>query len=85
MASAGGFDRSGQDISILYEDGDAIKLSFASVTPSIDGTYASSAESGNMAGSYTSFGLSYKQQFNDQISMALVYDQPYGAKVDYKD
>lgn len=85
MASAGGFDRTGQDISILYEDGDAVKLSFATVSPSVDGTYASSANSGNMAGSYTSFGFAYKQQFNDNIAMALIYDQPYGANVDYGD
>lgn len=86
-AFAGGFDRTNQNIGILYEDGDAVKLSFASVTPSVDGTYtlggAQIGTSGNMAGSYTSFGLSYKQQFNDQWAMALIYDQPYGAKVDY--
>lgn len=88
MAMAGGLDRSGQPIGIIFEDGNVAQLSFGSVAPSVTGTAVTALggfSSGNMAGDYTQFGAGLKYDFNDSVSIAVIYDQPYGADVDYSD
>ena len=82
IAAAGGLDRSGQGIGIIFEDGDYAELSFGSVMPSLSGVGIGGA-TGNIAPSYTQIGMGFKTQINDQVSMALIYDQPFGASVDY--
>ncbi|MBU2993332.1 transporter [Octadecabacter sp. 1_MG-2023] len=82
IATAGGLDRSGQGIGVIFEDGDYAELSFGSVNPTLDGT-GIGGDTGNIAPSYTQLGAAYKTQVNDQVSLALIYDQPFGAAVDY--
>jgi long-chain fatty acid transport protein len=89
IATAGGLDRSGQGIGAIFEDGDYAELSFGSVSPSISGVgFATNfggvgASSGNIANSYVQLGMAYKSQLNDQFSLAIIYDQPFGADVEY--
>ncbi len=82
IASAGGLDRSGQGVGVIFEDGDYVELSFGSVMPSLTGVGIGGA-TGNIAPDYTQLGLGYKTQVNEQLSFALIYDQPFGAAVDY--
>lgn len=85
-AAAGGIDRSGQNIGILFEKGRVVELSFGSVSPSVSGNDVAAfggGPSGDVAASYTQFSLSYKQDFTDKISFALILDQPFGADVQY--
>ena len=84
-ASAGGIDRSGQDIGLLFEDGNAVEFTFGYVSPSVSGVDIASVPTGNVADSYFQFSLGYKQQVNDRLSFALILDQPYGADVLYPD
>lgn len=81
-AVAGGIERSTQSVGILFEEGRYAELSFASVNPSVSGNFGASS-SGNMASSYMKFGFSYKQDLGDNLSFALIYDQPVGADVSY--
>ncbi|MEJ8560706.1 outer membrane protein transport protein [Yoonia sp. GPGPB17] len=86
IASAGGLDRSGQPIGVIFEEGNYVELSFGQVTPDITGTLATAGgtqKSGGIAPDYTQFGFAFKAQINEQISLALIFDQPYGADVDY--
>ncbi|MDA0722351.1 MAG: transporter [Proteobacteria bacterium] len=86
MAQAGGLDRSGQGIGVLFEDGNTVELSFGSVRPSVSGSVAlgpTTQQSGDMAPDYTQFGFGVKMQVNDQVSLALISDQPFGADVNY--
>ncbi len=88
IASAGGLDRSGQPVGILFEDGNVIELSFGFISPNVSGEAVGlglTGESGNMAGSYAQFGGGVKYQYTDEIALALIFDQPYGASVDYGD
>ncbi|MGG7646340.1 OmpP1/FadL family transporter [Rhodovulum sp. YNF3179] len=85
-ASAGGIDRSGQGIGVIFEEGNYAQLSFGSVTPDVSGTdvgFATGASSGDMTGDYTQFGAAYKHDFGNGFSAALIFDQPFGADVDY--
>lgn len=86
MATAGGLDRSGQGIGVIFEEGDYAELSFGMVTPSVTGNITPPGlNSGNVAPRYTQLGLGYRQQINDQFAFALIIDQPFGASVDYSD
>ena len=86
-ATAGGLDRSGQSIAPIFEEGSYVELSFGSVSPNVSGVFthplAGAFGSGNMAGDYVLFSGAYKRDLSDQLSMALIIDQPFGADVDY--
>lgn len=84
-ASAGGLDRSGQSVAILFEDGNRAELSFGSVRPTVSGTYAGfgNASSLNIAPSYTSFTGGLRMQMSEKLAFGLVMDQPFGADVLY--
>ncbi|MCX8508733.1 MAG: aromatic hydrocarbon degradation protein, partial [Rhodobacteraceae bacterium] len=85
-AFAGGIDRSGQGIGPLFEKGGYAELSFGRVTPKLDGNDVAlfgGRPTGNVAGAYSQFGLAYKQDINDQLSYAIILDQPFGADVSY--
>ena len=88
-ATAGGIDRSGQFIGVLFEEGGETgsyaQLSFGTVSPD--------ANAGDLLGGavttsdplqdYNSIGLAFKTEFNDQWSAAVIFDEPYGTDVEY--
>jgi len=92
-AMAGGIDRSGQSVMLLFEKGNYAEFSLGMVTPKVSGVGAGTVptlatptpgqSSGDMAGDYFTFSGAYKHQFNDRISAAIIFDQPFGANVDY--
>lgn len=81
-ATAGGLDRSGQDISALFEQGSILTATVGYVSPDVSAT--ASAVTGNIAEPYMTFGVAFKYAVNDQIDLALIMDQPFGADVSYK-
>ncbi|MYM53867.1 OmpP1/FadL family transporter [Thalassovita mangrovi] len=83
-ACAGGVDRSGQGIGILFETGtNVIDFSYGYASPSVSGVFGGAVGSGDMTDAFSQFGLGYKRDLNDQWSMALIFDQPFGADVAY--
>ncbi|MBW4983389.1 outer membrane protein transport protein [Mameliella sp. CS4] len=93
-AQAGGIDRSGQSIGVIFEQGTYAELSFGSVStdvsgvqvvtfpPALGGSTAGS-KSGNMTNDYLQFGAALKHDYNDKFSVALIFEQPFGADVEY--
>jgi len=85
-AYAGGLDRSGQGIGILFEQGRTIELSYGTVIPTVSGTVgAGTVSSGNVAPNYGNVSLGFKTDIDDKVSVAVIFDQPFGADVDYND
>lgn len=86
--SAGGVDRSGQSVAALFKPGTYAELSFGSVNPNVSGTEVAPAlgsdDSKNMTESYFSYGAALKHDYTDNLSVALIIDQPFGADVDYE-
>ncbi|HQY43435.1 MAG TPA: outer membrane protein transport protein [Paracoccaceae bacterium] len=85
-AYAGGIERSTQSVGVLFEKGSYAELTFGQFSPDVSGNGAgpfTGLSSGDMAGSYSSIGLAYKQALTDHIDMALILDQPIGADVMY--
>ncbi len=89
-AMAGGVERSTQSVAILFEQGNYAELSFGFASPDVSGAtqvpvgpFPAGAASGDMAPSYTTFSLGYKQALSDRLDVAVIVDQPIGADVDY--
>lgn len=88
-AMAGGIDRSGQSIAAIFEKGNYVELSFGSISPNVAGVTTAFAlggpgnASGNMAADYIQLGAAVKMNMTDNIDVALIFDQPFGANVDY--
>ncbi|WP_027258820.1 OmpP1/FadL family transporter [Leisingera aquimarina] len=82
VAMAGGVDRSGQTLGALFEEGTYAEFSIGHVSPDVSGT-AIGANSGDMVGSHLQLGAAYKRDINDKLSFALIFDQPFGADVEY--
>jgi len=83
MAQAGGVDRSGQGIGIIFEKGNYAELSFGMINPNVSGTDLMSAPTGSVAGNHTLPGIALKYDLNEQFSATLIYGQDYGADISY--
>ena len=89
---AGGIDRSGQSVTVIFEEGDYAELSFGHVSPDVSGVqvipigpFGVGSASGDMTESYLQFSAAYKQSFANGFDAAIIFDQPFGADVDYPD
>lgn len=83
LAMAGGLDRSGQSIGILFEKGNVAELSFGHVDPAVSGTDPGALATGDMAPAYTVPSIALKFDIGDKLSAALVVDVPFGADALY--
>jgi long-chain fatty acid transport protein len=89
-AHAGAVDRSGQSTEILYELGNYFRFSYGHVSPDVSGVQIvpipplpAGGSSGNATPDYEQFGAAYKHDFGNGIEAAIVYDEPFGALIDY--
>lgn len=81
-ALAGGVDRSNQAIDVLFEEGNAVQLSFGWADPTVSAT--ASAVTGDLANPYVNFSVGIKKEINDKLDVAVILDQPFGADASYK-
>ncbi|WP_039018056.1 OmpP1/FadL family transporter [Halocynthiibacter namhaensis] len=82
-ALAGGIDRSGQGVGIIFEEGNRVELSFGTVSPTASGVDVANQPTGNVASSFTQASLAYRRQLTDSLSLSLIADSPFGADVSY--
>lgn len=85
-ATAGGVERSAQSIAVLFEEGRYLEIGGAHVSPSVSGVgglVTPGAPSGSMTETFATFGAAYRADLDDTWSYAIVYEQPYGAAIDY--
>jgi long-subunit fatty acid transport protein len=86
MAQAGGLDRSGQGTSIIFKEGSLLEITSVSVSPSVTGTYGAAVGGGgitNVAPSYSFTNLAFRTDISDDMALAIIQDEPYGANVDW--
>lgn len=77
-ALAGGLDRSGQSITALFASGTVASFSFGATSPSLSGVGTP-----NVGQGFGTSSASYKTDFSDRVSLALIWDQPFGADTRY--
>ena len=85
-AMAVGLDRSNSDVGILFEDGNKFELSFGRVFPDVTGQDTGifgTSTSGNVAEDFSQLGAGLKLQVTDQLSMAFIAGEPFGADISY--
>ncbi|MDF2142317.1 hypothetical protein [Paenirhodobacter sp. CAU 1674] len=90
-ATAGGIERSGQSVGILFEQGNYVEFNIGRVRPEVSGTQQipvsplspAGVGSGDMAEDYTTMSLGLKMKVNDRIDAALIIDEPVGADLSY--
>lgn len=85
MAQAVGLDRSNQDITAIFAEGNYVELSFGAIRPDVGGTDLAvpTQQYGSTGLDYSQFSGSVTYQINDQFSAAVIFDQPFGVDVLY--
>lgn len=80
---AGGLDRSGQPIGVIFEEGNYAEFNFGHISPSVSGTDLLANPISNVADSFVQLSFGIKKDLSDRLSGALIVDQPYGSDVTY--
>lgn len=79
---AGGLDRSGQGINLIFEEGSVIQFRLGYTDPSVSGTLGG-RDSGNVSNSFFTPHFGYKTSLTERVDFAIMYDQPFGADIEY--
>ena len=79
---AGGIDRSGQGINVIFEEGSVVQFRLGYTSPSVTGTMLG-VDSGEVANNFFTPHLAYKRALNERLDFALIYDEPFAADVSY--
>ena len=95
-AHGAGLDRSGQDISAFLQDGTYAEAVYTYIDADVSGhdngvvtgastkdAYVKGKATGDMAEAYDFFRFGVKADINDTFSVGVVYDEPFGAAVQY--
>jgi long-subunit fatty acid transport protein len=82
-AHAGGIDRSGTPIDIIFETGNYATLSYGYADPSLTGIDVDGANVRNIANSFGIVGAGLKLDIAENVSLAFILDEPYGVDVGY--
>ena len=87
-AAAGGIDRSGQSVGVIFETGNYLEFSLGSINPDVSGVATAfsptpGGASGNMALNYLQLGGAIKFKLGENLDAAIIFDQPFGSDVLY--
>ncbi len=83
-ALAGGIERNPQSMNILFQEGNYLEFGATYGRPRVSGEGPGSRlGTGNIARSFFNGSLSFKGEINDQLSYAIILDQPFGADTLY--
>ncbi|MCP1168334.1 outer membrane protein transport protein [Limimaricola litoreus] len=85
-AGAIGLDRSNQDVTAIFEEGNVLELSFGKVFPELSGQDVAlfgGGEYDNVGEDFLNVSTSAKMDFGNGFSGAVIIDQPFGADIDY--
>ncbi|MEM1430813.1 MAG: outer membrane protein transport protein [Pseudomonadota bacterium] len=98
-ALAGGLDRTGLPMDILFEDGNYVEFGFARTEPTLSGRGTGNVvpwtlnPSGRIAGGtrypgtglgFNNVSLGFKFDITDQLSAAVRFSQPFGSDIEYE-
>lgn len=93
VAVGGGIERNALTSGILFEQGTYAELTYSYVDPGVSGEqgstldpiFATGASTGDVAQGYSSVSLGFKTALTEDIDLALLVYQPYGASVEYSE
>ncbi len=94
-AQAAGLDRSGQDVTAFLQDGTYAEFVYTYIDADVAGhdngvaggaalgNYVKGNATGDSAEAYDFFRFGGKADVNDRVSVGVLYDEPFGAAVQY--
>ncbi|MFS4583259.1 OmpP1/FadL family transporter [Phaeobacter sp. C3_T13_0] len=87
-AMASGLDRTGQPIGIIFEEGTYAEFSIATTSADVSGNDRTAlnpfgSATGDVGDRFNMFSAGYKRDINDQLSFAVIFDQPWGVDIAY--
>ncbi|USZ14877.1 outer membrane protein transport protein [Moraxella sp. FZFQ2102] len=82
-AQAAGLDRSGQDVTAFLQDGTYAEAVYTYIDADVTGKDTSGNSVGDAAEAYDFFRFGVKGDINDRFSVGVLYDEPFGAAVQY--
>ncbi|TCB68870.1 OmpP1/FadL family transporter [Acinetobacter sp. ANC 4178] len=80
---AGGLERSPQQIDALFERGTYADIGYTYISPDVQGTDLSGNHVSDLASDYQSMNYAVKTDLTPSLRLAVIYDEPYGAKVKF--
>ena len=83
-AHAAGLDRSGQDVSAFLQDGTYAELVYTYIDADVSGKDNGGRATGDVAEAYDFARFGVKADINDTFSVGVLYDEPFGAAVQYR-
>lgn len=84
VAHSAGLDRSGQDITAFLQDGTYGEVVYTYIDADVSGVDKSGKTVGDMAEAYDFGRFGVKADINDTFSVGVLYDEPFGAAVQYR-
>ena len=85
-AHAAGLDRSGQSVAPIFAEDNTANLSFGYIMPSVTGEDSGGANGSyddSVGENYSVLGMSYTNRVGPRFSYSVIFDQPYGADINY--
>jgi long-subunit fatty acid transport protein len=89
-AQAGGVERSTQSVAILFEQGRYAEFSMGYFSPDVSGRlqapvgpFPTGSTSGDMLAGFNALSFGYKAPLSDKLDLAIIIDEPIGARVRY--
>lgn len=82
-AHSAGLDRSGQDTSAFFQDGTYAEAVYTHIDADVSGKDSAGNKINDIAEKYDFFRYGVKTDVNDTFSVGVIYDEPFGALVDY--
>ncbi|NOR60922.1 MAG: transporter, partial [Rhodobacteraceae bacterium] len=83
MVQAGGIERTSQSVDIIFEEGTLAEFGVSFAMPSVSGADPTTADTGIMSPNYFGFSGGYKTDLGDKVSLAVIFDQPFGSLAEY--
>lgn len=83
MVHAGGIERTSQSVDIIFEEGTLAEFGVSFAMPSVSGTDPAMLDTGIMSPNYFGFSGAYKTDLGDKVSLAVIFDQPFGSLAEY--
>ncbi|MFB6349316.1 outer membrane protein transport protein [Moraxella sp. ZJ142] len=83
-AHAAGMDRSGQDITAFLQDGTYAEAVYTYIDADVAGKDIAGKPVSDVAEAYDFFRYGVKTDINDTFSVGVLYDEPFGAAVQYR-
>lgn len=82
-AQAAGLDRSGQDVTAFLQDGTYAEAVYTYIDANVTGKDTAGKDTGDIAEAYDFFRYGVKADINDTFSVGVLYDEPFGAAIQY--